>query len=299
MERSLMLLSRCSFILLCSLGVLSSSIARAQPEARAEEGVLKIGVGAMISPKSTFNYYVDMVNYVGDKMGLPARMVQRKTYAEMNGILKSKDIDLSFVCSGPYVEGRKDFGMELLVAPVVNGVPVYYADIIVHKDSALTRLEDLEGKKFAFTDPDSNTGRIVPTYMVGMLGKTPETFFKKYIFTYSHDNSIAAVASRVVDGASVDSLIYDYIKAKYPELVADTKVIARSPAYGIPPIVVHPDTDPAKKEKLREIFLHMHEDPKGQKILKGIMIDRFIVPEDAAYDSVRAMQQWLKDNNKE
>jgi phosphonate transport system substrate-binding protein len=43
----------------------------------------------------------------------------------------------------------------------------------------------------------------------------------------------------------------------------------------------------------------MHEDPKGQKILKGIMIDRFIVPEDAAYDSVRAMQQWLKDNNKE
>ena len=33
----------------------------------------------------------------------------------------------------------------------------------------------------------------------------------------------------------------------------------------------------------------MHEDPKGQKILAELMIDRFIAPRDEWYDSIREM----------
>jgi phosphonate transport system substrate-binding protein len=31
----------------------------------------------------------------------------------------------------------------------------------------------------------------------------------------------------------------------------------------------------------------MHEDPKGQAILKELMIDKFIAPQDKWYDSIR------------
>jgi len=187
--------------------------------------------------------------------------------------------------------------MELLVAPQVHGETVYCAYIIAHKDSPFLRLEDLEGKTFAFTDPDSNTGKIVPTYMLNKIGKAPESFFKKFTYTYSHDNSIKAVADKVVDGASVDSLIYDYLELIHPEITAQTKVIAKSPPYGIPPIVVNPALRPQLKEGIRGILLNMHNDEKGRAILKGILIDRFVPVEDSLYDSAREMQAWPKEKD--
>jgi len=49
------------------------------------------------------------------------------------------------------------------------------------------------------------------------------------------------------------------------------------------------------KEKLRSAFLNMHNDPKGSAILKKVLIDRFTVIEDDAYDSIREMETFMKD----
>ena len=50
-----------------------------------------------------------------------------------------------------------------------------------------------------------------------------------------------------------------------------------------------------KKEQLRKILLTIHEDIKGREILKGMMVDRFVMIEDSSYDSIREMKQWLSD----
>jgi phosphonate transport system substrate-binding protein len=39
--------------------------------------------------------------------------------------------------------------------------------------------------------------------------------------------------------------------------------------------------------KIRSLLFSMHEDPKGRAILKELMIDRFIAPQDKWYDSIR------------
>lgn len=254
---------------------------------------IRIGVSAMISPYETFSYYIDLVDYIGEKLGVSAKLIQRKTYEEMNELLETKRVEAAFICSGPYVAGHKKFGLEILAAPQVAGRILYYAYIIVHKDSPIENFSQLRQKTFAFTDPNSNTGKLVPTYMLAKMNETPESFFKNFIYTYSHDNSIKAVADRVVDGVSVDSLIYDYIKAKYPSSVAATKIIEKSQGFGIPPFAAHPDLEPALKTKLKQILLNMHQDEKGKKILSGIMIERFVEVDDSRYDSVRNMEEWL------
>ena len=105
------------------------------------------------------------------------------------------------------------------------------------------KAEDLRGKLFAFSDPLSNTGMLIPTYTLAKMGETPELFFRKYIFTYSHDNSIRSVAEKFVDGAAVDSLIWEYLNAKDPEWTAQTRIIYKSASCGIPPLVVSPEVD--------------------------------------------------------
>jgi phosphonate transport system substrate-binding protein len=184
--------------------------------------------------------------------------------------------------------------MELLAAPQAYGGTVYYSYIIAAKDGPLQSFENLRGKTFAFTDPLSNSGKLVPTYLLARMNETPETFFKKFIYTQSHDKAIQAVAQGLVDGAAVDSLIWEYLNRTDPRFTSKTRIIKKSPPYGIPPFVVRPGLDPATKKSLKAIFLNAHKDEQGRKILKGMMVDKFVVIDDSAYNSIREMTAWIK-----
>ncbi len=250
---------------------------------------LRVAIAAVISPKETIRSYDELLNYLSQKLDRPVELIQRQTYAEVNDLVRSGNIDVALVCTRAYVEGKRDFDMELLVAPQVQGQAVYYSYLIVPLDSEAQSLEDLRGKTFAFSDPLSNTGRLVPVYLLWQMGETPESFFRKYIYTYSHDNSMKAVAEKLVDGAAVDSLVYDYALARGLEYIARTKIIWKSPPYGAPPIVVHPRLNLELKTQLGDVFLTMDQDEEGRRILQDLMIDRFVIIDDIAYDSIREM----------
>lgn len=257
---------------------------------------LRIAVGATITPKEGFAYYRSLLDYIGEKLGKRVEFIDRDSYAEINEMLKAGEIDLAFVCSGPYVDGHDEFGLDLLVQPQAYGETVYYSYIIVSVDSPIDSFERLRGKLFAFTDPKSNTGKLVPTYILAKMGETPEAFFESYVFTYGHDKSVKAVAEQLVDGAAVDSLIWEYMNRTNPDVALKTKVIYKSPPYGIPPVVVRTDLDPGVKDRLREIFRGIHEDEEGREILKGMMVDRFVQGDDSDYDTVRHMKDWIAQN---
>ncbi|MBI3911914.1 MAG: phosphate/phosphite/phosphonate ABC transporter substrate-binding protein [Armatimonadetes bacterium] len=186
--------------------------------------------------------------------------------------------------------------MEILVIPVVNGDVHYYSYLIVPADSTTRGWEDLRGKALAFSDPLSNSGHLAPRYLLMQRGETPEGFFKRTVFTYSHDNSIRAVADKLVDGAAVDSLVYDYMLALHPELAKKTRVIYKSQPFGIPPVVVHPRISPALRKQLKQALLHMHRDPAGQAALARLMVDRFLRCDDHLYDSMRTMVAKVRIN---
>ena len=254
---------------------------------------LRVAVAAMISPKETFTLYRQILAYLGRKLDKDLEFVQRKTYGEIDELLQKSQIDLAFICSGPYVSGREKFGFAPLAVPEVRGSHFYHSYLIVNKESSFQRLEDLRGRTFAFTDPDSNTGRLVPTYWLAEIKEKPETFFSRIVYTYSHDNSIMAVARNLVDGAAVDSLIWDFYQEKTPAFTAKTRIIRKSEPYGIPPLVASRDLPTPMKQRLREILFTMHQDPEGKKILAELMIDRFIPPQEAWYDNLRRMNQSL------
>jgi len=263
-------------------------------EMSPERPTFKVAVGAMISPKETFVSYRQLLDYISGKLGREVELVQRKTYQEINELLGLGQIDLAFICSGPYVTGKEKYGFELLATPQVQGSHFYQSYLIVNKESPFNRLEDLKGRVFAFTDPNSNTGKLVPTYWLSQMGERPETFFGKTIYTYSHDNSTLAVARALVDGAAIDGLIWEYYHHKNPVFTARTKIIKKSDPYGIPPFVASKNLSQGLKARIRQLLLSMHEEPEGERILKELMIDRFVAPKDVWYDSIRQMLSVLR-----
>ncbi len=253
--------------------------------------VLRVAVGAMVSPKETFVHYRELLDHLGEALGAEVELVQRKTYGEVSELIGEGKIDLAFICSGPYATGKAKYGFELLAVPEVQGSHFYHSVLLVGETAPFERLEDLKGRVFAFTDPDSHTGRLVPTFWLSQMGERPDTFFGKTVYTYSHDNSILAVARGLVDGAAVDELIWEFYRRKNPSVTARTRVIRKSDPYGIPPVVAGGSLDPALKETLRGLLLSMHEDPRGQAILGELMIDRFVAPREEWYDSIRQLER--------
>jgi phosphonate transport system substrate-binding protein len=266
------------------------------PAAAAAEIVpLRLAVAAIISPQGTVESYSELADYLRQKLDRPVELVQRRTYAEVNELVASNQIDLAFVCTSAYLEGSDKLEMNLLVAPEINGQTVYHSALIVHRNNTATSMADLRGSVFAFTDPMSFTGRSYPTYLVHQLRETPESFFQRTIVTYSHDRAIHAVADGVADAAAVDSIILDYALHRHPDLAEKIRVIHRSQPFGIPPVVSPPGLPIRQAVLLQEILLTMHRDEVGRRVLEHLGIDRFVKIEDHIYDEARLLVRQIED----
>jgi phosphonate transport system substrate-binding protein len=266
---------------------------QASDEADTVYNPLKVAVSAILSPRETYESYEDIFRYISDEMGYPVEFHQRKTYAEINQMLEAGQLDFAFICAGAYIELDTTRGVELLAVPVSAGRSQYNAYVIVSNAFAAQSFEDLRGSRFAFTDSLSNTGYLYALHRLKEFNETTESFFESTMFTYGHDISIQLVAKGVVDAATINQLIFDYLKAYHPERIEGVRIIEVSSDYGNPPLVISQRLKGEKREQLKQLLLSMHDNIQASSILDDLLIDRFIEGEDDDYNSVREMKQGL------
>ncbi len=238
--------------------------------------LLRVAVAAIMSPEGNVESYTPLIKYLEWVTGRKVELIQRKTYGEVNEMIVSGQVDLAFICTGAYMKQGEMRNMSLLVTPQINGKDTYRAVILVPAFGQAKGFQDLKHGVFAFTDPLSNTGYLYPMSLLDALNERPDSFFKRTFFTYSHDQAIEAVAEGLADGASVDEIVYRHALKKRPELAQKVRVIHTSQEFGMPPVVVSAKTDPAVFKAFQDIFLHMHENQEGRKVLNAIGVDRFL-----------------------
>lgn len=248
---------------------------------------LRLAIAPVVSPPKTREYYQELLTYLPEKLDRPIELELRSTYSEVNQLIEQGEVDAALICTWSYVELKDDGYIDLLVIPQIKGQTRYHSHIIVPTGSPFAGLEDLHQEKFAFTDPLSFSGRLYVLSRLQQMNETPGTFFQDYIFTYSHDNSVFAVAEGLVKAASVDSLVYDYLVELDVSLGEKIMVIESSPPVGNPPLVVGANIDPDLRQQLKDIFLTMHNDEAGQKALAEMRVERFVEGADKEYDYIR------------
>ncbi len=145
-------------------------------------------------------------------------------------------------------------------AQMVNadGTQGYYSHLIVHKDSPLKTLDDMQkqGKNLSFGngDPNSTSGFLVPSYYVFAQNKIdPKTFFK-IVRNANHETNALSVANKQVDVATNNSENLDKIKDRMPEKLNDIRIIWTSPLIPLDPLVIRKDLPEAYKAKIKDFF---------------------------------------------
>lgn len=254
---------------------------------------LRFSVAAMLSPQDTFESYSALFGHLGTRLGVEIEFVQRRTYREVNDLLGTGQVDAAIVCTGGFVELERRFPgrIELLAVPVVGGSSTYRSYLIAPAASPARSLADLAGKRFAFTDELSLSGRAYAIYWLRQRKLDPMTFFGSVQLTQSHDRSIEAVAKGVVDGAVVDSLIYDAMVARRPELAEAVRIVDASPPFGAAPVVASTAVPAGRRVAIRDALLSLERDPDGAAALASIGIQRFAPPTPALYDGARAVME--------
>ena len=125
-------------------------------------------------------------------------------------MLAGGEADIAFLSTGAYLSYHGIEPLDLVAVPQMEGQTSYKTYLVVPADSEAVSIKGLKGGTFAFTDPQSNSGRMAVDEILRAENVTPEQFFKRYFYTYNHDKSLLAVANHLADGAAVDSFIYDF-----------------------------------------------------------------------------------------
>ena len=259
----------------------------------AEPAPLRIGLSSVLLEDQTAFVHA-WQHYLQNRLKRPVSFVQRANYREIVTLLQNGKLDSAWLCSYPYITNTKD--LRLLAVPVYKGEPVYQSYLIVPAaDRKTSSIADLKGKLFAFSDPDSNSGYLVPLYQLSLLKQQPNSFFGKAFFTWSHSKVVEAVASELAHGGAVDGYIWDSLVLLRPELTAQTRIVWKSQDFGFPPFVVRKGLAKADADALRSALLAMQNEEEGRKLLALLNLDGFVPGNDKMFDSVAYMVRKLGD----
>lgn len=255
-------------------------------EGSEQRSELRFAIAAMESPRDTYTGYSRLLERVGRELGVEVELVQRRTYQEINDLLLGGRLDVALVCTGGYVDllRRAPDDIELLAVPVIDGETTYQSLVIVPESSAITSLDELEGKRFAFTDELSFSGHVYLDHLLRARGKEPERFFGSTIYTHGHDRSIKAVTRGIIDGAVVSSVVFSHQIEQKPSRASKVRVIHRSPRFGMMPVIASKRLPPAQRTRLQQVLLGLQLDVQAVSAMRFLRIDRFEVPAPGLYD---------------
>jgi phosphonate transport system substrate-binding protein len=227
----------------------------------------------------------NLVQYLQKKLGVPIEIKTATDYAGVITGMQFKHVDFAYFGPKAYVEAAKRANAEAFVVELSkDGTSGYYGIIITQKGSGLKNMKDIKGKIWAFTDPNSTSGTLVPTvYFYKELKIDPEKYFSKVIYSGSHEASMLAVKNGKVDAASTNDLDMARGDGKRWNASKDFEIIWKSKLIPASPIAYRKDLPVSLKKALKKAFL-AYKDPVGLEKLK---LKGYVEGSDKLFNPIR------------
>jgi phosphonate transport system substrate-binding protein len=231
-------------------------------------------------------------------LGVKVKAATATDYRGSIEALKFKKAEIGHLGPKSYVEASNNNYAN--VEPVAqlqlaNGSLGYRSCLIVHTDSEIFTPEDMAGKTFAFNDPNSTSGYLVPSAFFMMdMGMDPKKHFSKVTFSGSHEASILAVANKKVDIASTNLPDLSQLTREGKVPRGGLRVIWVSKLIPNDPIVVRKDLPASLRSAITESLTTMRaRNPEAFKEI-GAWVGGFVPADDSKYQVIRDLNDVAK-----
>lgn len=233
-----------------------------------------------------------LANLMEKETGLKYEVTVPTSYTAVVTAMGAGNVDIGWLSPIPYIIAHDKYGVKVVLKTVRKGSTDYYSFIIARKDSGITKLADLKGKKFAYGDPVSTSGAIYPKHLIRASGNDPDTFFSEVVYAGAHDRVVMAVYNKQVDAGAIygqpgDDARNRVLKA-LPDVEEKTQVIAESIPIPNDTVSLRNGLPPAIEKKIIAGLIAASKTEAGRKLLYDVgSIDGFKPAKDSDYDSVR------------
>ncbi|WP_228041198.1 phosphate/phosphite/phosphonate ABC transporter substrate-binding protein [Nodosilinea sp. LEGE 07088] len=219
----------------------------------------------------------------------------------MSPVKAAGKVQLAWYGGKSYIEAAKRADAEVF-ARVINedGTKGYYSHLITNVNNPIVQEIDLEAGNgdqyilengqdltFAFNDPNSTSGFLVPNYYVFAKNSVdPRTAFSEEpIFAGSHEATLQAVINNQVDVATNNSEQLINLEKNNPEDLKQVQVIWTSPEIPSDPIAYRKDMPDCLKASIKD-FVYNYDD---LAILNPLGWAGFEAAKDADWNPIREL----------
>jgi ABC-type phosphate/phosphonate transport system substrate-binding protein len=227
-----------------------------------------------------------LLNAVIGHAGLDIHLLEHGEPQPINELWQRTDKAAVFMCGLPFVlsEPRP----ELIAAPVpapadFHGLPQYWSEMVVRRDSAFRSIEDTFGTRIALTVPDSQSGCLAALYYLITVADRFPLYGEVITPRVTPLGAMSAVIDGAAEVAPIDSYAFCLLQKFRPDLTSQLRVIARTAATPIPPLVASRPGFAA----LQAAFLEAHRIPTTIPLMSALLLERFVRPDPLAYDALR------------
>jgi phosphonate transport system substrate-binding protein len=250
----------------------------------------RLRFGTYLAP-NVLPVYETVTEEVGRRLGLQTELVVETSYESC----EQDRNEVCFVCSLPYVTFERR-GLDLAIpvaAPVLEGArygdrPIYFSDVIVHRDSPFGSFLDLRGGSWAYNEPLSHSGYGITRYHLVTLGET-DGFFGRVVEAGFHQEAIRMVADGEIDGSAIDSQVLAVELRDHPDLGERVRIVEALGPSTIQPVAVSKRVPEDLREAIRDVLVTMADDPGVRRRLAQGLVERFVPVDAGSYDDIRKM----------
>jgi phosphonate transport system substrate-binding protein len=267
----------------------SSPAGSAQPPICPGDGTVRFGLLPAEDNLTMSEVYKPLADTLSRKLGCPVELSITTSYSAGIEAMRAKKLELASFGPLSYVLAHRVANAEAIAvqADAAGKSLAYVATIVTPKGSGITTLREVAGHSFAFSDPASTSGHLMPSYALKEAGIDPDTGIRPF-FAGSHTASFEALRNHKVDAGELNSGIMRVARASGEYDPAAFVTLWRSKPIPLSPLAVRADLPSAFKARLKNalfsIDLGAIADPK--RVFTG---KRYIAANDADYDGIRAM----------
>ena len=276
--------------LLLALGTIPGAMAAG--DGTAKPGVLMVGFIPAEDARAMIRQSKPIADKLSKAIGMKVEMFVGSDYNATIEALRAGHIDVALLGPFSYVLATTQADVEAFAITVTAKTmqPGYHSIIITQKNSPINSLKDIKGHTYAFVDPGSTSGYMVPSAFFVRAGIVPEKDFKQVMYSGGHDASIVAVAEGKVEAASVADRILERAFAKGLADRKKIKVIWQSDLIPNNPMLYRKALSEGLKKKIRDAFSSFKNLAFGEM---GT-VARFDPATDQTYDVIRHIASALK-----
>ncbi len=227
--------------------------------------------------------------HLSEELAIPVEYFVGSDYAAIIVAMSTGRVEAAWFGPESYVIATENAEAEAVAVSdhVTNGTG-YFSGIWTYKGSGIETLEDAQGKDFAFVDPASTSGYLVPTvHFLRDLEMNPNDFFGRIAFSGNHGASLLALDNGNLDAAAIS---FNTVENTIREgQIAEDELLNLWKSDLIPgsPIAVRGDLPDSFKKAFQEALLSF-DSPEG---LAEFTSNGFVATDDSAYDPIRALNE--------